>query len=60
MLKLIKFIQETEVEIRKTNWPSREELIRYTWVVIVVSVFLTIVFGGLDYTFTWLADKFLL
>lgn len=58
--KIIKFLKETEAELRRTNWPSKEETIRYTWVVIALSAFLVIVLGGLDYIFTLLVNKFLL
>jgi len=58
--KLVKFIKEAETELRRTNWPSREETIRYTWVVIALSAFLVVVLGGLDYLFTMAVNRFLL
>jgi len=58
--KLFSFFKETEAELRRTNWPSKEETIRYTWIVIALSAFLVVVLGGLDYLFTYLASKFLL
>lgn len=58
--KIVKFIKETEAELRRTNWPSREETIRYTWVVIALSAFLVVVLGGLDYCFTYAVNRFLL
>ncbi len=54
------FIRETEVELKKTNWPSKNEVIRYTWVVIALSFFLMLVLGGLDYLFNYLVNKFIL
>lgn len=57
---LVKFIKETETELRRTNWPNKEEIIRYTWVVIALSAFLVLVLGSLDYIFTYIANKFLL
>jgi len=58
--KIVKFVKEAEVELRRTNWPSREETIRYTWVVIALSAFLVVVLGGLDFLFTLLVNKFLI
>jgi len=58
--KIIKFVRETEAELRRTNWPSKEETIRYTWIVIALSAFLVVVLGGLDYAFTYVANRFLL
>ncbi len=58
--KIVGFLKESEAELRRTNWPSREETIRYTWVVIALSAFLVLVLGGLDYLFNFMAGKFLL
>lgn len=58
--KFLTFFRETREELKKTNWPSQEETIRYTWIVILLSVFLTILLGGIDYLFTNLANRFLL
>ncbi|MFH1183249.1 MAG: preprotein translocase subunit SecE [Candidatus Moraniibacteriota bacterium] len=58
--KIVSFLKESEAELRRTNWPSREETIRYTWVVIALSAFLVVVLGGLDYFFNILAGRFLL
>lgn len=50
--KLKEFFQEVKIEIKKVVYPSREELIGSTWVVIftaiVISVFLGIVDLGLS------------
>lgn len=58
--KIVRFVKETEAELRRTNWPSREETVRYTWVVIALSAFLVVVLGGLDYLFTFVVNRFLL
>lgn len=38
-------------ELRKVDWPSREELFRMTWVVIVTVLVLALIFGIVDYVF---------
>jgi preprotein translocase subunit SecE len=51
------FVREVVAELRKVIWPTRQELITYTSVVIVfVSVIIAVVYG-LDYLFTWLVLK---
>ncbi|MBM3256172.1 MAG: preprotein translocase subunit SecE [Candidatus Moranbacteria bacterium] len=60
MNKVAAFLKESQTELRRVNWPSRDETIRYTWIVIVLSAFLTVVLGGLDYLFTYVASKYLL
>jgi preprotein translocase subunit SecE len=49
---LWKFIQGAKVELNKVVWPTREETIQTTLVVLVVALF-----GGV---FFWLLDLFLL
>ena len=41
-----------ERELRKVNWPSRQEMFAYTTVVVVAVVFLTSLVFGLDLVFT--------
>ena len=46
------FLRQMVAELRKVIWPTRKELITYTWVVIVfVAAFATIV-GVMDFVFT--------
>ena len=42
------FVQEVLTEFRKVSWPSRQELINSTVVVIVVTVVLAFFLGGVD------------
>ena len=50
--RLALFYREVVAELRKVIWPTRQELITYTSVVVVfVTVMVTIV-AGLDYLFT--------
>ena len=38
--KVRTFVSDVVTEIRKTSWPSRQELVESTWVVIVMVLFL--------------------
>lgn len=58
--KIITFLKETKVELKKVNWPTRKQSIKYTLIVIGVSLTVAIFLGGLDFLFTWLISKFLL
>jgi len=42
------FVQEVLAEFRKVSWPSRQELINSTVVVIVVTVVLSLFLGAID------------
>ena len=60
MNKISNYLKEVRLELAKVNWPSRDETIRYTAVVIGVSVALALFLGGLDYVFSWLLNRFIL
>jgi len=43
-----KFVQEVIRELKKVTWPTREETIKLTAVVIAISVIVGAFIGGLD------------
>ncbi len=49
--QFIKFLKEVRVEIRKVNWPSRDEAVRYTAFVIGFSALLAMFLGLLDFIY---------
>ncbi len=57
--KIVVFLKEVKLEMKKVNWPTRDETIRYTLLVIGVSVATAIFLGGIDFSFTALLNKFL-
>jgi len=58
--KIIIFLKEVRLEIKKVNWLTKRETIRYTLIVIAVSVVLAIFLGSLDFFFTRFLNKFVL
>ena len=52
------FFKEVYVELRKTNWLSRSEIIRYTLLVLAVTIIVAAFLGGLDYLFSTAIQKF--
>ncbi|HEV2339941.1 MAG TPA: preprotein translocase subunit SecE [Patescibacteria group bacterium] len=50
----VTFVRETADELKKVTWPTRNEIIRLTFVVIAVSVIVGVFVGGLDFVFTTL------
>lgn len=50
------FLRETFDELKKVKWPTRNEVIRLTLVVISISVIVGLYIGGLDYGFTKLTE----
>ena len=47
-----RFFQETVGELRKVSWPTRQEAIRLTEIVIVVIFLMAAVLGGLDWVYS--------
>jgi len=46
------FLREVRQELRKVNWPTRQELVAYTVVVLVSVIVLTSFVFGLDFVFS--------
>lgn len=47
--RVVEFFQDVVSELRKAVWPTREETIRLTWVVLVVAAVVGALLGGLDF-----------
>jgi preprotein translocase subunit SecE len=47
-----RFFQETVGELRKVSWPTRQEAIRLTEIVIVVIFIMAAILGGLDWVYS--------
>ena len=58
--KLSSFLQESKQELLRVNWPSRQDTIRLTLVVIAMSLLVAFFLGALDFVFTKLLEAFLL
>jgi len=58
--KIINFLKEVKLEMKKVNWPTKKETIRYTLIIIAVSIAVAVFLGGLDYIFTTILNKFIL
>ncbi len=46
------FLRETYDELKKVTWPTRQEVVRLTATVILVSLIVGVFIGGLDFIFT--------
>jgi preprotein translocase subunit SecE len=53
------FVREVMAEFRKVTWPSRQELINSTSVVIVVTVVLAFFLGGVDIALARIVERIL-
>jgi preprotein translocase subunit SecE len=54
---IINFFGEVKLELSKVTWPSRNEVIKLTLTVFLVSGIIGAYVGGLDYLFTTVLAK---
>ena len=50
------FFTQTYDELKKVVWPTREQLIRLTFIVVLISVIVGIYIGGIDLALTKLTE----
>ena len=55
-----KFFRDIVSELKKVTWPTREETMRLTAAVVVVTIAIGAMLGGVDITFNWIVDNTLL
>jgi preprotein translocase subunit SecE len=53
------YILESRQEFRRVNWPSRQETIRLTLIVIGISIGVAAFLGILDFIFSYLLQIFI-
>ncbi len=51
---IVRYFKDTRAEIAKVTWPTREEGLRLTWVVFVVTVIAAVVLFFVDSLFSLL------
>ncbi|MBI5306235.1 preprotein translocase subunit SecE [Candidatus Wolfebacteria bacterium] len=59
-LKFKSYIQESYQEFGRVNWPIRQEIIKMTLTVIVMSLAVAVFLGAADFLFGYLLERFLL
>jgi preprotein translocase subunit SecE len=58
--KISVYLKEVVIEMKKVNWPTRQQTIRYTLIVLGISVAVAIFSGILDFIFTRILNLFIL
>lgn len=52
--KIVRYFRLTWSELKKTNWPTRQEAVRLTGIVLGVTVAMSAMLGLIDWFFAWL------
>lgn len=60
MKPLIEYIKAVRGELTHVSWPSRNQAIAYTALVIGISIFVALLLGGFDFIFTFVLQKIIL
>ena len=50
-MKITEFFSQTKAELKKVTWPTKDQTIKLTIVVILVSLVVSFYLGALDYIF---------
>ena len=56
LTKLTTFLQEARIELKKVTWPTRNEVIKLSFVVISISLIIAFYIGLLDIVFAKLLE----
>ncbi len=48
---LFSYVREARAELNKVTWPSRKETLKYSLIVIAISLFVAVFFAGADWVF---------
>lgn len=51
-MKITEYIKETRAEMSHVNWPTRRQTVRFTTLVIVVSLATALLLGVADFVFS--------
>lgn len=60
MDKVVSFLKEAKSELERVNWPSKQQTINYTLIVIGISIATAAFLGGLDWIFEGILKKVLM
>jgi preprotein translocase subunit SecE len=51
---MLTWVRDVRSELRKCAWPTREETLRLTTVIIAISLIVGIILGSFDALFAWM------
>jgi len=51
---IVKYLKETRAELKKVSWPTRQEALNLTLIVVAFTIFMAALLGLIDYIFAWL------
>lgn len=58
-MNVVNYLRETRAELRHVTWPTREQAINYTIIVLAISIGTGLFLGLLDFVFSRVLSKFI-
>lgn len=59
-MSLITYLKDTQGELKHVSWPTRNQTIAFTVVVVLISVFVSFLLGFFDYLLKLVIEKFVI
>ena len=59
-MSLITYLKDTQGELKHVSWPTRNQAIAFSIVVVVISIFVSFFLGFFDYVFKLFLEKFII
>ncbi len=59
-MSLITYLKDTKGELSHVSWPTRNQAIAFTLVVVIISVFVSFLLGFFDYLLKLVLEKFVI
>jgi preprotein translocase subunit SecE len=59
MSKLTEYLKETKGELKHVSWPTKNQAVLFTVIVVVFSAVVAIFLGAFDYIFTMVIKLFI-
>lgn len=59
-MKVVEYLKETKAELKHVSWPTRQQAVAFSAIVIVVSIAVALLLGLLDLIFTQIISTFLM
>jgi len=59
-MSLITYLKDTQGELKHVSWPTKNQAIGFTLVVVIISVFVSFFLGFFDYLLKLVLEKFVI
>lgn len=58
--RILTYLKEARLELKKVSWPTRAQTLRYTVAVVLMSIGVAAFLGGLDFLFAFVVNRLVL